>query len=162
MDVSDVEWRQIDEFPRYFVSNLGEIVGPTGTLTGWITNGYRYVSMNNETGKYKKTVHELVAQQFLGPRRGKYVIHHIDGNRSNNNIRNLMYITNSENTIRGFGLVRYRQKSSDRLNEQAVKVIKWFLKHRRVTVTQLAAYYNVGRATITDIKYGRTWNWVTI
>lgn len=44
-----------------------------------------------------RTVHSVVCRAFIGPRPTKLQINHIDGNKANNSIANLEYVTGSEN-----------------------------------------------------------------
>lgn len=56
-------------------------------------NGYK---MTNINGK-RVRVHRIVANAFLKKIKGKDVVNHIDGNKSNNNVNNLEWVTTSEN-----------------------------------------------------------------
>lgn len=61
-------------------------------------NGYLKVNLYDVNGKCKKKyVHRLVAEAFLNNPLNKPNINHIDNNRSNNNINNLEWCTQSEN-----------------------------------------------------------------
>lgn len=42
-------------------------------------------------------VHRLVMEAFVGPREGKQVVRHLDGNPANNRLENLTYGSTSEN-----------------------------------------------------------------
>ena len=62
-----------------------------------------------------KYVHHLVAHAFIGPRPDGLVIDHRDGDPTNNDVRNLRYVTQAENvmnTVRGddYGIHKYTVK----------------------------------------------------
>lgn len=61
--------------------------------------GYRLVtlSLGSIPTRKKKYVHELVAAAFIGPRPAGHQINHIDGNKQNNRVENLEYVTHAEN-----------------------------------------------------------------
>lgn len=89
------EWREIAELPGYSVSNLGEVMNDeTGELVRLSTNnGYRRVTVT-------KHVHRLVAKAFLGePDDERCWVDHIDGDKTNNCVENLRWVTPSENAL---------------------------------------------------------------
>lgn len=90
------EWRVIEDYPNYSVSDFGLI---KNNKSGYIlkqsfnkSNGGLYVNIGGG-----KLVHRFVAKAFLSNPNNKPQINHIDGNRCNNNICNLEWVTNSEN-----------------------------------------------------------------
>lgn len=94
------EWRVISEYPRYSVSNRGEVRNDeTNRLLkpSYVGNGYLHVTLSNENGRSQKSVHRLVAKEFIDNPRGCDTVNHIDGNPSNNCVKNLEWCTQSEN-----------------------------------------------------------------
>lgn len=79
----------------YYISEWGEIWNSKNKkiLSPEIRNGYKRVSI----GGSRYSVHCLVYEAFVGEIPEGCVIDHIDGNRANNNISNLRFITQSEN-----------------------------------------------------------------
>ena len=47
----------------------------------------------------KKFVHHVVANLFIPKIKGKWIIDHIDGNKHNNHVSNLRWVTSSENSL---------------------------------------------------------------
>lgn len=63
-------------------------------------SGYLYVPLFN--GKRKNVyVHRIVAMAWL-PASDKPQVNHIDGNRANNHVDNLEWVTHSENKLHAF------------------------------------------------------------
>ena len=99
------EWREVPGYSRYLVSDLGNVrnrqkfIHMKLSLTTW---GYKQVNLC-KNGKQKTfTVHKLVAMAFLGERpkenNGRaYDVNHKDGDKTNNALSNLEYITKKEN-----------------------------------------------------------------
>jgi hypothetical protein len=69
-----------------------------------LNNGYQRTTLiSNENKKVKVYLHKILAQQFLAyPKVSeKLYVNHIDGNRLNNNLNNLEWVTNRENSCHG-------------------------------------------------------------
>lgn len=63
-------------------------------------NGYRVVCLHRPGEKpISQNVHRLIAETFIAKEDGCDVVNHIDGDRGNNNIRNLEWTTYSGNSI---------------------------------------------------------------
>ena len=93
----------IPGFDNYQVSDMGRVRNKT---TGKIKknslnkrNGYLFSGLMNNGKFYNKRVHQLVAMAFLNhtPCGNKIVVHHIDEDKTNNNLSNLKLCTQIEN-----------------------------------------------------------------
>lgn len=99
----DEIWKQIDDFPDYFVSDKGRIKsiknGIEKVLNGWVKdNGYRYVMLCKDGIQKSFQVHRLVAMAFIDNPLNKPCVNHIDNCRVNNNVKNLEWVTYKENS----------------------------------------------------------------
>lgn len=95
-----VEWRNINGYPSYAVSNQGAVRNnTTGAVlkNRSVPGGYQYVTLCDSNGHHQKSVHRLVAENFLNNSRGCEYVNHIDGNKTNNRVDNLEWCTISEN-----------------------------------------------------------------
>lgn len=97
------EWKQINEYPNYEVSNLGNVRRQTKKGYHLLkptpnTKGYLRVTLA-KNGKAKNFyIHRLVAGAFI-PNDSNYPqVNHKDENKQNNNINNLEWCTNRYNT----------------------------------------------------------------
>ena len=103
------KWEKIKGFEKYSVSNKGNV---RNDKTGRIlkphvsTSGYYQVMMGRKT--IPQYIHRLVALAFIPNIDNKPQVDHIDGNRLNNNLSNLRWVTVSENR-RAFGYEKCNQ-----------------------------------------------------
>lgn len=99
-------WKTIKDFPKYKVSNKGEIVRvSTGKILKPIideTKGnYPYVKLYGERGFRRNCyIHVVVARAFLGEPPEGLELHHKDCDRMNFSDDNLEYCTHAENMRR--------------------------------------------------------------
>ena len=97
-------WKDIIEASNYEVSNTGLVRNKnTGKiLKGRLSkSGYLQVSIKiDETNKFaNRYIHRLVALYFIANPENKREVNHKDGDKENNNIDNLEWVTSSENQI---------------------------------------------------------------
>jgi hypothetical protein len=94
---------------RYQVSSNGMVrAHPYAKMRGMRPGRVLYQSLDNNgypqvqlwICRSAKTVkvHRLVAEAFLGERECGRTVNHIDGNKKNNNVENLEFVTSKENT----------------------------------------------------------------
>lgn len=90
------------------------------TLNTW---GYMTVNLSKNGKGNTKRVHRLVANAFLGE--SNLQIDHIDGNKQNNRLDNLEYVTPKENTNRAWkkGIAKYTDERKEKLRKIALE--KW-------------------------------------
>lgn len=104
--LSKEEWREVaDTNGRYYVSNKGRVLSLCRTKARVLkpylrggkagSTGYQTVYI---CGKNKR-VHRLVAIAFIGNPPDGCIVHHKDGNKLNNALENLAFLTFSENAI---------------------------------------------------------------
>ncbi len=86
-----------------FVNNRGNIVD-TGKVkkTQILNTGYEQVQFLVDGERKVKSVHRLVAENFIVNTDSKPVVNHKDGNKTNNHVSNLEWMTRSENDIHAF------------------------------------------------------------
>ena len=116
MEVKE-EWIQIQDFPNYEVSTLGNVrnsnTGRVLKLT--CKGGYLFVGLSQNSNGKTLAVHRLVALAFIDNPENKPQVNHKDKNRGNNIVSNLEWSTASENNI-------HRSTNSIQTTNQQVKV----------------------------------------
>lgn len=68
-------------------------------------NGYFQVPLNKNGIRKMCSIHILVAQTFLGEKHETDIVNHKDGNKQNNTLRNLEWISSSENNKHAYDVL---------------------------------------------------------
>ena len=101
------EWKSIKNYEGFYVSNKGRVKREAFTdslgrkneehIVAIVNNkergGYEYVHLNNDC----ISLHRLVAKAFIPNPDNKPEVNHIDGNKFNNTVSNLEWVTSKEN-----------------------------------------------------------------
>ncbi len=104
------EWRTVPGTDGYLeVSNEGRVRSllrgkPNILKATEDTNGYLRLRMTIHRKRYSFKVHRLVAQAFIDNPNNLPQVNHIDGDKKNNRVNNLEWVTNQENVIHSFAL----------------------------------------------------------
>lgn len=162
------KWVRCPSWPEYEVSANGGVrravrrcsAGP-GARTPYMTStGYLYVVMRRDGLKKAVGVHRLVAESFLGPEPfpGAQVAH-LDGDRLNNHVSNLRWVTRSENErhkIAHGRSNRGERQGRSVLTESNVRYIRAALA-RGARQRDLASAFGVAKATISSVHTRKSW-----
>ena len=100
------EWKIIEGFPDYQVSNMGRVKSMNYNHTGEeqilklrIRGKYPFVDLYKDKVRHQIFVHRLVGTAFVPNPENKPQIDHLDRNKLNNNKDNLCWKTASENCL---------------------------------------------------------------
>lgn len=108
-------------------------------------NGYYYLDLYKEGKKYKTPLHRVLAISFIPNPENKRTVNHIDGIKTNNNLNNLEWATDTEQRYHAIesGLVTYERK----IQEKDMKeILEKFLQGE--TLTELIKSYNFSLPTL--------------
>ena len=152
----NVEWRNIPGFDdRYFVSDDGRVWSDYSdkelALNIGKNDGYMRVNLNKDV----VLVHRLIAIAFLGGNNSKQV-NHVDGNKQNNNIENLEWVTQSENATHStYNLTGI----TNTISPPPKKVINDLYRTGKYSYSKLAKMFHTSKTTIAyilKVKYDDT------
>lgn len=140
-------WLAIYPFPTYYISSWGRVKNLRGKILKLDTDkaGYSRIKLRRKNLK----IHRLVANHFLGW--DSKDVNHKDGNKKNNTVENLEYLTKSANGkhARDHGLHIGRK-----LCAEIVKEIK---ANPNLPLSLASAKYGVSTRCIQHIRAGTTW-----
>lgn len=143
-------WTKIKNHPNYeahpegFIRSLDSYAnGPYGSKTfrkgkvlkPWnTTSGYSVVQL---TGGRRYAVHRLIAETFIPNPENKPYVNHIDGNKQNNRVDNLEWVTPAENNYHakeiGLRNDRIRVRQIDMLTGKVIAEYKSLKEASKVT-----------------------------
>ena len=156
-------WKKVDGFLE--VSTLGRVKSHGKPIKGEITKGgYHRINVSHEGKRAKYLVHRLVAEAFIPNPDNLPVVNHIDGNKLNNNVDNLEFVSYGGNLAHAYktGLRSCDGELNNmhKLTETEVLEIRRNYvkgKHSENNSRGLANKYGVNPKTILNIVNGRSW-----
>lgn len=109
--------------------------------------------------------HRLIAKLFIENPKNLPCVNHIDGNKLNNSLNNLEWVTFSENAKHAIknGLAIIRKgvlTKNGRFSEDDIKNIRK-LSENNIPARKIAEKYNVSKSTIQQIIWRKTYKWVS-
>lgn len=158
---------------KKFIQNTNNMyeVYTDGKIYSYYSN--KFLKLDKSKGYYRVTLtmedksllhfycHRLVANAFIPNPENKPTVNHIDGNKLNNNVKNLEWATVSENCkhANDTGL-RIANKGEDcsyaKLTNKIVKEIKQDISDGMI-YDDISDKHNISPATISLIKNGKRW-----
>lgn len=124
----------------------------------WIdSNGYLTIAIRRNGNRKKFLVHRLIARAFIPGEFAGATVDHIDGNRLNNTVSNLEWVTRSENTKRqlrdGRGSPSGERNAAAKLLDDDIPVILYLVRRNRL-VSDIATMFGVSASLIYKIVDG--------
>lgn len=154
------DWRPVPEYPQYEVSRDGSVRSVTRMVPcrgggqrvavggpmrpSADRKGYLRVPVGD--GRLA-SVHAMVAGAFLGPRPAGAQVDHVDGDKANNAVENLRYVTGSENVRAAHAVGRNKSGITD----ADVRFIRRMHADGQMTQDALASYFGVHQSFISRL-----------
>ena len=157
-------WKRFKD-TDYQVSNLGNVFSVYNgkQLKPFMNDRYLVVDLFAYTVRQRIAVHRMVAIAFIENPDNKEYVNHIDGNKLNNCVDNLEWVTASENSIHAVatGLSPIGgAKTLAKLTEKDVLEIQAAFEAGEKDFV-LAEKYGVTSGVISSIRLGKTWKHVS-
>ena len=125
----DEIWKEIEDFPGYYVSDQGRMKMKKGKFSeaSVCSNGYIKVSIFRDGKRHARNIHRLVAKTFIPNPKKKKVVNHINGDRTDNRVANLEWLTQIENSSSD------KRKNPENINPGR-KIIQYDLEMNKLTI----------------------------
>lgn len=150
---------------NYEVSNLGRIRNRKGYVMkpALRKDGYHWIYLASKTAPNNASVHRLVAKAFIPNPDNKPQVNHKDGNKTNNCVSNLEWVTQSENVRHAYANGLISDKSPEGVANIVAAARKSLKKYCNIPIIcentgqefesmhHAAVYYNVDDTTIQNI-----------
>ena len=167
MTASPEIWKAVPEYDGYYeISNYGRFAA--------IRNNERFIRKINLATYYptvsfrkrpedacqkSRTVHSLVAELFIGQRPEGHVIRHLDGDRYNSKVENLVYGTVEQNINEAILHKSHKGRNNGRalLCEKGAEAVRMLIE-LGISQSSIARRLDVSIGTINAIKTGRNWS----
>ncbi len=170
----DEVWLPVHEFEEtHIVSNFGRVIylkpmrkrrnstthkkGEPYIMTPFVnSSGYLCLGIGTSRNRIFRDVHRLVALAFIPNPENKLQVNHIDGDKLNNHIANLEWVTHKENVQHAYktGLViNPRGEKSRRSKLTDAQITEILLDPRHYT--DIAVDYGITKAYAWKIKTGK-------
>lgn len=179
---SEEVWKSVAGYEGlYEVSNFGRVRALARTITdknGRVSNikermmkqplsntGYHHTALTKNKVLTTTNVHRLIAEAFIPNPDNKPCVNHIDGDKSNNSITNLEWVTHRENMEHASRRNLFRtgsKHSAAKLNEEKVRFIRTNITTNggKITYKEMGEMFGVCRHVLQCVAYRRTWKHV--
>lgn len=131
--------------------------------------GYKKVVLYKGGERKNHSLHRIIAKSFISNLENKSEVNHINGDKLDNTLKNLEWVTTTENMRHAFstGLNRIHENHkgekhsrSKLTNDQVLEIYKRV--HEGEIQRVLAKEFKVSRQHISVIKLGKKWSFLTI
>lgn len=156
------KWTRLENYSAYLISSAGRVFSLHSKKILKVTphpyTKYLKIKLRKDDGTVPTWyLHRLVATAFLPRFANQVEVNHIDGNKRNNSVYNLEWMTKEENIrhaqLNGLGNVK--------LKPQEVRSVFYLAYASDLTQEEIGEMYGVGRNVVSAIKNRRAWEHVT-
>jgi hypothetical protein len=169
------EMTPLKEFPDYSITRDGKVFRTTFRnghtykkysepylVKGNVVNGYHHVGLSKDGRIYSRFVHNLVLETFVSLCPKGQEASHLNGNRMDNRVENLIYETRKENMARKHlhGTAQCGENNHlTKLKEEDVREIRRLLEAGNLQI-DVARQFNITASCISKIASNKNWKYL--
>lgn len=160
------EWKHHFYYNTYFISNDGIVKNRFNReLTQRLNkDGYLFVRLSKHGKRIPIFVHKLVLEAFVLKKPEDMGCNHKDGNKLNNNVDNLEWVTFRENNLHAYktGLKNNKGENHGRAirNNKDIIQIRKLWNTKKYTQQKIADIFNTTQSRISEIVLNKSWKHV--
>ena len=161
------KWKDVSDFKGlYSISNSGLVKsfhrnGVKILKPGISTYGYEFVVLQKNGYKKTKLIHQLVIENFSGKCPEGMQVNHKDGNKRNNDVKNLEYVTPRENTIHAIEVLGKKRSCEhhwkSKITQEQVDKMRKLYKTGKYVQTELGKMFGIHRGQVSKICNHKSW-----
>jgi uncharacterized Fe-S cluster protein YjdI len=165
-------WKKISGYEdSYEISTYGNIrnIKTCKFLSPSKSGRYVSVTLYKNGNRCTHSVHRLIAINFIDNPCGKEYVNHIDGNKHNNKVGNLEWVTASENSIHAVKNGLYdtcpcgkigKDNINSKLGEHDIFIIRSL--YTLMDMKEIATMYDISHQNVSCIVRNVTWKHVEL
>ena len=154
----------------YLVSKNGDVFSEiSGKFLKPFKNkkGYLYIDIHMRKYRIRKSIHSLVAETYIPNLENKETINHKDGNKENNSVGNLEWMTQSDNNLHSIrnklripisGSKVHFAKYSENQVHQACRMIE----ENKFSLSEIEKTTGIPAKTLGEIRNKKIWKNISI
>ncbi len=156
-----MEWKKVKGFENYEISSAGYIRNSKGKILSTNRSTYQNKTLycNGEMRSYN--IHRLVAEAFIPNLENKEQVNHIDGNKHNNAVENLEWVTRVENSQHSYQNNLNKNFGSTHKNsifvESEILEIRRLREEESLGYREIANKLNINKVTVGKICRRENW-----
>lgn len=125
-------------------------------------SGYLYVTLTMNGKRILKRVHRIVATAFLGIPEKEMQVNHKDGNKENNDVKNLEWVTPKENMahsvyVLGVNGLKGELSPTAKLTNNKAREIRMLFSTGEYSRAAIGRIYGVSGQTVGKVISGKSW-----
>lgn len=171
-ELLSINWKPViidGNVTRYDISDKGDIrnretLHYLETFT-FKSTGYKMIGLSYDKHRYLRSIHRLVAEAFIPNPENKPQVNHKNGDKMNNNVNNLEWVTNKENSEHAVehGLLNIKgtKHPENVYTEDQIRKVCEMLEDPNNTPRMIENATGVKRIIIYHIKKGNTWTHIS-
>ena len=151
---------------NYWVNEQGQVYNSKGhEMLGYMDRGWRKLLIVLNGKKVTRAVHRMVAECYLANPDNLPQVNHLDGNKHNNHVSNLEWVTAKQNIQHAWdaGLStpnKGEDNGTSKLTNKIVQDIRYLYHELEWKQYKIAAEFGVSPEIISRVLRGKSWSHV--